>query len=160
MIRINLLGQVRPKSARRPVDTGAALPADRRELHVRPVPSRDIVALTSRSHLERDTEALLSALPLKERRAIGSSLKFCLIAEGEGDVYPSRSATARKARAIAAARSSPGVESAPSGRPNMCAPGKAPRQGFINHIAAESALQLATGTSRLGPFCERFRCRS
>ena len=27
MIRINLLGQVRPKSARRPVDTGAALPA-------------------------------------------------------------------------------------------------------------------------------------
>jgi|SRR5271170_1006192 len=27
MIRINLLGQMRPKSARRPVDTGAALPA-------------------------------------------------------------------------------------------------------------------------------------
>jgi len=27
MIRINLLGQTRPKSARRPVDTGAALPA-------------------------------------------------------------------------------------------------------------------------------------
>src|SRR5258707_6483908 len=27
MIRINLLGQQRPKSARRPVDTGAALPA-------------------------------------------------------------------------------------------------------------------------------------
>jgi type IV pilus assembly protein PilN len=27
MIRINLLGQIRPKSARRPVDTGAALPA-------------------------------------------------------------------------------------------------------------------------------------
>ncbi len=27
MIRINLLGQIRPKAARRPVDTGAALPA-------------------------------------------------------------------------------------------------------------------------------------
>jgi len=27
MIRINLLGQARPKAARRPVDTGAALPA-------------------------------------------------------------------------------------------------------------------------------------
>ena len=26
MIRINLLGQTRPKAARRPVDTGAALP--------------------------------------------------------------------------------------------------------------------------------------
>lgn len=27
MIRINLLGQIRPKASRRPVDTGAALPA-------------------------------------------------------------------------------------------------------------------------------------
>jgi len=27
MIRINLLGQIRPKSGRRPVDTGAAMPA-------------------------------------------------------------------------------------------------------------------------------------
>ena len=27
MIRINLLGQMRPKAARRPVDTGAAMPA-------------------------------------------------------------------------------------------------------------------------------------
>src|SRR5260370_28730699 len=27
MIRINLLGQIRPKAARRPVDTGAAMPA-------------------------------------------------------------------------------------------------------------------------------------
>ncbi len=26
MIRINLLGQIRPKAARRPVDTGAAMP--------------------------------------------------------------------------------------------------------------------------------------
>jgi len=26
MIRINLLGQIKPKSSRRPVDTGAALP--------------------------------------------------------------------------------------------------------------------------------------
>jgi uncharacterized membrane protein YciS (DUF1049 family) len=27
MIRINLLGQIRPKASRRPVDTGAAIPA-------------------------------------------------------------------------------------------------------------------------------------
>jgi 3'(2'),5'-bisphosphate nucleotidase len=69
---------------------GAPLPAlsGRRELHVRPVPSHDIVALTSRSHLEADTESLLSGLPVGERRAIGSSIKFCLIAEGLGDFYP------------------------------------------------------------------------
>jgi 3'(2'),5'-bisphosphate nucleotidase len=69
---------------------GAPLPAagDRRELHVRSVPSADIIALTSRSHLEAETEGLLSALPVAERRAIGSSIKFCLIAEGLADFYP------------------------------------------------------------------------
>jgi 3'(2'),5'-bisphosphate nucleotidase len=69
---------------------GASVPAaaSRRQLHVRPVPSRDIVALTSRSHLDADTEGLLSALPLRERRAIGSSIKFCLIAEELADFYP------------------------------------------------------------------------
>jgi 3'(2'), 5'-bisphosphate nucleotidase len=69
---------------------GGPLPAaaERRELHVRPVPPRDMVALTSRSHLEKETETLLSALSVSERRAIGSSIKFCLIAEGLGDFYP------------------------------------------------------------------------
>jgi 3'(2'),5'-bisphosphate nucleotidase len=69
---------------------GAPLPpeAQRRELHVRPVPSQDVVALTSRSHLDADTERLLAALPVTERRAIGSSIKFCLIAEGLADFYP------------------------------------------------------------------------
>jgi|tagenome__1003787_1003787.scaffolds.fasta_scaffold20606777_2 3'(2'),5'-bisphosphate nucleotidase len=69
---------------------GAALPpmAEWRELHVRPVPSREVVALTSRSHLEADTERLLAALPVTERRAIGSSVKFCLIAEALADFYP------------------------------------------------------------------------
>lgn len=69
---------------------GAALPPtkERRELHVRPVPSHGIVALTSRSHLDEETEKLLSHLDVSERRQIGSSLKFCLIAEGGADVYP------------------------------------------------------------------------
>jgi 3'(2'), 5'-bisphosphate nucleotidase len=69
---------------------GAPLPppADRRELRARPVPSRDMIALTSRLHLEEETEALLASLPVKERRPVGSSVKFCLIAEGQGDLYP------------------------------------------------------------------------
>jgi 3'(2'),5'-bisphosphate nucleotidase len=64
------------------------IPLDWRELHVRPVPSNEVIALTSRSHLEQDTEQLLSTLPVTERRAIGSSIKFCLIAEGLADFYP------------------------------------------------------------------------
>jgi 3'(2'), 5'-bisphosphate nucleotidase len=69
---------------------GASLPpvAERRQLHVRAVPDRGILALTSRSHLDEGTEKLLSALPVTERRAIGSSIKFCLIAEGLADFYP------------------------------------------------------------------------
>jgi 3'(2'), 5'-bisphosphate nucleotidase len=72
------------------VKPGAPLPtaAHRRELHVSPVPAHGIVALTSRSHLENETETLLSSLDVAERRAIGSSVKFCLIAEGHGDLYP------------------------------------------------------------------------
>ncbi|GAC1549836.1 MAG: 3'(2'),5'-bisphosphate nucleotidase CysQ [Beijerinckiaceae bacterium] len=69
---------------------GDALPApsEWRELHVRPVPARDVVALTSRQHLESETEELLSHLDVAERRSVGSSLKFCLIAEGVADLYP------------------------------------------------------------------------
>ena len=34
------------------------------------------------------TEAFLAKLPVKERRQTGSSLKFCMVAEGHADVYP------------------------------------------------------------------------
>jgi 3'(2'), 5'-bisphosphate nucleotidase len=47
-----------------------------------------LVAVASRSHRDAATEAFLATLPVKEHRAIGSSLKFCLVAEGVADVYP------------------------------------------------------------------------
>ena len=56
-------------------------------LRVRPAPAA-LVALASRSHCDPATEAFLARLPIGERRSAGSSLKFCVIAEGEGDVYP------------------------------------------------------------------------
>jgi 3'(2'), 5'-bisphosphate nucleotidase len=59
-----------------------------RPIHVRPRPAKDLVAVASRSHLDADTEAFLAALPIGKRRSIGSSLKFCLVAEGAADVYP------------------------------------------------------------------------
>jgi 3'(2'), 5'-bisphosphate nucleotidase len=58
-----------------------------RRLQVRPAPDR-LTALASRSHCDPATEAFLARLPIGERRSQGSSLKFCVIAEGEGDVYP------------------------------------------------------------------------
>ena len=68
---------------------GADLPdaASWRTLRTRPAPE-SLVALASRSHGDPATEAFLQRLPIRERRSAGSSLKFCVIAEGEGDVYP------------------------------------------------------------------------
>ncbi|WP_137178618.1 3'(2'),5'-bisphosphate nucleotidase CysQ [Roseomonas sp. AR75] len=57
-------------------------------IRARARPAKALVAVASRSHLDKDTEAFLTALPVGDRRSIGSSLKFCLVAEGEADVYP------------------------------------------------------------------------
>ena len=68
---------------------GADLPPAQawRALKVRAAPPA-LTALASRSHCDAATETFLAGLPIADRRAAGSSLKFCLIAEGEGDVYP------------------------------------------------------------------------
>src|SRR5258705_40491 len=47
------------------------------------------VVLSSRSHDNNaDIDAFLTKFKVAERRAVGSSLKFCRIAEGAGDLYP------------------------------------------------------------------------
>ncbi|MBP1848873.1 3'(2'),5'-bisphosphate nucleotidase CysQ [Rhizobium halophytocola] len=46
------------------------------------------VAVASRSHNNAETEAFLKDNAVTDTRSVGSSLKFCLIAEGEADVYP------------------------------------------------------------------------
>ncbi len=72
-----------------PAPLGSDLPdaASWRMLRARRAPE-SLVALASRSHGDPATEAYLRRLPIGERRSAGSSLKFCVIAEGEGDVYP------------------------------------------------------------------------
>ncbi len=72
-----------------PAPVGSDLPAPShwRRLRTRAAPQA-LVALASRSHGDPETETFLSRLPIAERKSAGSSLKFCLIAEGEADVYP------------------------------------------------------------------------
>jgi 3'(2'), 5'-bisphosphate nucleotidase len=70
-----------------PVGADLPPPAAWRALGVRMAPSA-LVALASRSHCDAETESFLARLPIGDRRSAGSSLKFCLIAEGECDVYP------------------------------------------------------------------------
>jgi 3'(2'), 5'-bisphosphate nucleotidase len=71
-------------------DPGGALPPPERwrELHVRPRPREGLVALISRSHQDDETRAFLRKAAINEIREVGSSIKFCRLAEGEADVYP------------------------------------------------------------------------
>lgn len=60
---------------------------DRYDMHARKNPAEGLVALASRSHMNAETERLLARFPIAERRSLGSSIKFCEIAEGRADLY-------------------------------------------------------------------------
>jgi 3'(2'), 5'-bisphosphate nucleotidase len=51
-------------------------------------PEAGLKALVSRKHFSTETERFLQDAGVVERLAIGSSLKFCLIAEGSAHLYP------------------------------------------------------------------------
>jgi 3'(2'), 5'-bisphosphate nucleotidase len=53
-----------------------------------PVPGAGLRALASRSHLNPQTDEWLTRAPVADLQRAGSSLKFCLIARGDADVYP------------------------------------------------------------------------
>ncbi|WP_018633883.1 3'(2'),5'-bisphosphate nucleotidase CysQ family protein [Neomegalonema perideroedes] len=60
----------------------------RRALRVRRGPQEPLTAVFSKSHEEARTRAWLAERPGLRVVQIGSSLKFCLVASGEADVYP------------------------------------------------------------------------
>ncbi len=62
-------------------------------IHTRSAPASGLVAIESRSHGDGETDAFLGRLPVKKRVIAGSSLKFCVLAEGGADVYPRHSPT-------------------------------------------------------------------
>jgi 3'(2'), 5'-bisphosphate nucleotidase len=69
-----------------PVRPGEPI-GDLAPMTTRPYPS-PLVAVASRSHRDAQTDAFLAGLGVDETRGAGSSLKFCLVAEGSADVYP------------------------------------------------------------------------
>ncbi len=69
-----------------PADAATAGP--RELLRVRPVPAAGVTAVVSRSHSTPDTDAYLQHYTISDRVSVGSSLKFCLVAAGEADLYP------------------------------------------------------------------------
>jgi 3'(2'), 5'-bisphosphate nucleotidase len=59
-----------------------------RPILTRTAPAEGMVAVMSASHLDPDTQAFVDRQKIASRRSIGSSLKFCLVAAAEADVYP------------------------------------------------------------------------
>lgn len=59
-----------------------------RKLGVRTPKNEGVVAFASRSHGSEKTDEFLARHKIAETRKVGSSLKFCLIANGEADLYP------------------------------------------------------------------------
>ncbi len=62
--------------------TGKALP-----IHVRPAPDAPVI-IASRSHRDAQTQEFIDSFARAETLSAGSSLKFCLLASGEADIYP------------------------------------------------------------------------
>ena len=47
----------------------------------------NLIAVGSRSHADEAETAILNKYDIREKVSIGSSLKFCWIAEGKADIY-------------------------------------------------------------------------
>lgn len=61
---------------------------DQRVITTRRADPGKLTIVASRSHRNPETEAYLSHYPDADIASIGSSLKFCLLATGEADLYP------------------------------------------------------------------------
>ncbi|MFA5122291.1 3'(2'),5'-bisphosphate nucleotidase CysQ [Zavarzinia sp.] len=57
-------------------------------IRVRPVPPAGLTVVASRSHRDKETDDFLADLQVETILSAGSSLKFCLVAEGQADLYP------------------------------------------------------------------------
>lgn len=61
---------------------------ERTSIETEPTPDKGLIAVASRSHRSPETDDYLKTLDVADFAAAGSSLKFCLIAEGKAHVYP------------------------------------------------------------------------
>ncbi|GGE76568.1 3'(2'),5'-bisphosphate nucleotidase CysQ [Stappia taiwanensis] len=64
-----------------------------RRIRTRMADLEALTAVASRSHRSERTDLLLDTLAVSQRVNVGSSLKFCLVAQGEADFYPRFSRT-------------------------------------------------------------------
>lgn len=63
-------------------------PANRKSISVRPADNAALLVVASKSHRDQATDDYISKYAVHDMRSAGSSLKFCLVATGEADLYP------------------------------------------------------------------------
>jgi 3'(2'), 5'-bisphosphate nucleotidase len=63
-------------------------PGTRRAIHVRSAPATGVTVVASRSHPSPEMRGYLAGYKVADTVSIGSSLKFCLVARGDADLYP------------------------------------------------------------------------
>ena len=69
---------------------GGAVPEvqQRKILRIRQLPDSGLTAIASKSHRSEETNSFLDLFNVGDIISAGSSLKFCLVAAGEADLYP------------------------------------------------------------------------
>jgi 3'(2'), 5'-bisphosphate nucleotidase len=76
------------KAGRIDADPDGTMPSMGAIICARLPPRQGLTAVASRSHRTPETDAFLANYQVTEFRSIGSSLKFCIVAAGEADIYP------------------------------------------------------------------------
>jgi 3'(2'), 5'-bisphosphate nucleotidase len=91
----------------------------REAMRVRPLPTGGLSAVASRAHCSAETDAYLAQFTVADRVSRGSSLKICMVARGEADIYPRLAPTCEWdiAAGDAVLRAAGGRLNAPDGAP-------------------------------------------
>jgi 3'(2'), 5'-bisphosphate nucleotidase len=63
-------------------------PGECREIHVSRPDMAALLVVASKSHRDQATDDYIGLYDVADMRSAGSSLKFCLVATGEADLYP------------------------------------------------------------------------
>ncbi|MDA5093032.1 3'(2'),5'-bisphosphate nucleotidase CysQ [Aliiroseovarius sp. KMU-50] len=69
-----------------PFDKGAL--GEVKEINVSTPDNDALMVVASKSHRDQATDDYINKYQVKDSRSAGSSLKFCLVATGEADIYP------------------------------------------------------------------------
>ncbi len=122
-----------------------------REIRTRTPDPTALTALASRSHRSAATDEFLAKYTIADTRSAGSSLKFCLVATGEADLYPRIGETSEwdTAAAHAVLTAAGGTVTTLDGEPLIY--GKADRDFLNPHFVAWGKAPIPPAAGKIQP---------